>query len=268
MATTQTAKKKAAKAPPKSRAKKTNGAGRAKTTRAKKKATAKKAAPKKAPKMETDKVSEEDVQSKVDAINKLVAASEESRTKNDWKIGQSLCWIRERVTDGTWGRVCTDMIHGVGGRVLGKSSVDKKMKLYRSFPKNEKRAVAIGVGRLDQICRLPQQNERDLVLEGVKIKGEVVQVEDMKVRDLAAYIDRYMEKAHPKKAKTPQQLFVSAMKSIAKSFQKTLDTHGKTLKTRVFEPEDVETLRASMKTIHESLKAINIKAAKAKAEAA
>ena len=140
----------------------------------------------------------------VETINKLLVAQETAKVGNDWKIGRSLSWIRTRVTDGTWTRVCTEQVQGIAGRVLGMSSLQKKMKLYNTFPKNEKKAIAIGVGRLDVICKLPLVEEREAVVnEGIKFKGKVHQVESMKVRDLAACIDAYLEKKHKKAPKTP-----------------------------------------------------------------
>lgn len=218
-----------------------------KKTTAKKKAQAKeKAAPKK---LEENLISEDDLNGKVEKINALIEKSETTRTSNDWKIGKYLSEIRSNVNDGTWTQVSTSMIKGIGGRQLGKSSIDKKMKLFNMFPKDEKRATAIGVGRLDKICRLPSVAEREEILKGIsrKVQGEkvIVQVEDMTVAELNAWIDKYMAKKHPKKVKPPTQLFTKKLSKLAESLSKLHEEHVQTLKNRTFEPEQVAEIKSA-----------------------
>lgn len=255
------AKAKATAKPKKSNGAKKNGeAGKPKVS--KQATTTKEKAPKAAVKP-SDQIPEKDVLSAVDRINKLVTEQEQSRTKNDWKVGRELVWIRDKVEDGTWGRVCSGMIQGIAGRELKKSSIDKKMKLFRMFPKSkdEKRAVAIGVGRIDQICRLPLIEEREMVIaEGVRIKDKDYKIEDLKVRELGDYIDAYMEQKHKAQAKTPQEKFVAAFRRQSKGLQKLIDESSRCLKTRVFEDEQIAEVKESLGEMKECLKAVVLKA--------
>lgn len=218
-----------------------------------------------------DEIEESDLLAKVEEINGLVNEQEAAEVKNDWKIGKHLVDIRSKVADPTWKRVTTELIHGIAGRPLNGSSISKKMKLYNMLPDDESRAVAIGVGRLDKICKLPLIEERRKVIADgceMKVKGkkQSVPVEKLSCVVLEKWIQGYLEKVHPAKARTPQEMFVSGLAGLARSSTKLMESHGVALK-ETFDRSQVEAIRAAMNTLKQNLSAIKFKSA-AKSEAA
>jgi hypothetical protein len=273
------APKKAAAKPPAKAAPKKAAAKPASKPAAKPKAAPKKAATKPPAKAKGKGIDEKklleaddpDIRDRVKKINDLLASQEQAEVGNDWKIGRELCTIRESVNDGTWGKIIVDELRGIGARVLKKSSLEKKMKLFRCFPKNEKRAVAIGVGRNDVLCRIPiasvveekgadgkviKRKLRDVVIEeGWTTKdGKTIKVEDLNVSDLSKKIDKILKaNGHTDRVRSPADLFTAGFLSLKKGFSKLFETHQATIATTIFSAEQGAAIEAAAKELVETV---------------